>query len=89
MNEIRKKMDDRREMLRQRKIQKGLDKLFNTKFGCKDAFEKIKTNGEQKTLNKFFTTIIEKRTTTLKETYDRIKNQAKNNLLRKVMKQKK
>ena len=86
MNEIRKKMDDRREMLRQRKIQKGLDKLFNTKFGCKDAFDKIKTNGEQKTLNKFFTTIIEKRTTTLKETYDRIKNQAKNNLLRKVMK---
>lgn len=86
MSEIRKKMDNRREMLRQRKIQKGLDKLFKTKFGCKDAFDKIKSDGEQKVLNNFFTKIIERRKTTIIETYDRIKNQAKNNLLRKIMK---
>ena len=85
MSEIRKKMDNRREMLRQRKIQKGLDKMFKIKFGCKDAFDKIKSNGEEKTLNNFFNKLTERRTNTIKETYDKIKNQAKNNLLRKIM----
>ena len=90
MKKIRNKLNNKNNILKQNKIQKGIDKLnsYKNKFKCKKAFNKIKEKRKNKINSDLFNFLINKRKNLLKTAFDKIKEQRKNNLIKNLLKKK-
>ena len=86
MNDIKRKIQKKNEMLKKLRIEKGLNKIFNIPYNSKYIFDKIVSEKNRNIFNKFNNILINKRKDNLKEIFETIKNTAKNNLLNKIFK---
>ena len=80
------KINKDKELARKLKIQKGLEKLLNIKFGSKYVIDKIKSENNRNIFNQFNDMLKAKRYDILKDCFDKIKKRAFDNVLRKAMK---
>ena len=83
---FQEKINNDKELARQLKIKNGLEKLFNIKFGCKYALDKINSEKNRNTFIKFNNDLENKRLDTLKNCLDSIKQKKKDNILENVLK---
>ena len=79
------KINKDKELARKLKIQKGLEKLLNIKFGCKYVFDKIESENNRKIFEQFNELLKNKRLDHLKDCFDKIKKRAFDNVLRKAI----
>ena len=74
-----------KELARKLKIQNGLEKLLNIKFGAKYAIDKINSEKNRNIFDKFNNTFKKKRLDILKDCFDKIKKRGIDNVLRKAI----
>jgi hypothetical protein len=73
-------------LARQLKIKNGLEKLFNIKFGSKYALDKINSEKNRNIFKNFNDMLKNKKNDILKECFDKIKERAFYNVLKKAVK---
>ena len=74
-----------KELARKLRIQNGLEKLLNIKFGARYAIDKLISEKNRNIFNKFNNTFKQKRLDTLKECFDKIKKRGVDNVLKKAI----
>ena len=79
------KLNKDKELANKLKIQKGLEKLLNIKFGGKHLLDKLKSENNRHIFNKFNDLLEDKRLDNLYECFDNIRNRAFDNVLRKAI----
>ena len=79
------KVNKDKELARKLKIQKGLEKLLNIKFGSKHVFDRIESENNRKIFEQFNDLLKNKRLDHLKDCFDKIKKRAFDNVLRKAI----
>ena len=84
-NKYQDKLNKDKELANKLKIQRGLEKLINNKFGGKYAINKIKEEANRNKFNKFINVLINNRKNKLKDSLDKIKKQAFDNTLKKAL----
>ena len=85
INEIKRKIQNKNEMIKNLKIEKGLNKLFNIPFNSKYILNKIQSERNKKIFGKFNDILINKRKDIIKDIYKRIKDNVKDNLLNQIL----
>ena len=84
--QIQNKLDQKKELARQLKIKNGLEKLFNIKFGSKYALDKINSEKNRNIFKNFNDMLKNKKNNILKDCFDKIKERAFYNVLKKAVK---
>ena len=84
-NKYQDKLNKDKDLANKLKIQRGLEKLINNKFGGKYAINKIKEEANRNKFNKFINVLINNRKNKLKDSLDKIKKQAFDNTLKKAL----
>ena len=84
MNEIKRKIGNKNEMIKKLKIEKGLDKLSNIGFHSKYILNKILSERNRKIFENFNNTLINKRKGIIKEIFKTIIENVKENTLNKI-----
>ena len=79
------KIQMNKDILKQQKIKDGLDILNNIKFGARYALDKINSEKNRNIFESFNNMLKNKRADILKDCFDRIKQQRKDNVLRNVI----
>jgi hypothetical protein len=82
---IHNKIQSKKELLRQQKIKDGLEKLSNIKFGAKYALDKLYSEKNRNIFERFNVLLKNKRKDTLKDCFDRIKQNRKDNMLNNIV----
>ena len=83
--DILQKCKEKKELNNKIKMNNGLIKLMNAKFGKKYAFDKIKSQRNRDVFRQFNDDLKKHRFNTLKECFDNIKNTAFNNKLKSAI----
>ena len=83
---IQEKLRRKKELARQLKIENGLQKLFNIKFGSRYALDKINSEKNRKIFQRFNDMLKNKRKDILKDCFDKIKQRETDNVLTKAIK---
>ena len=82
---IHDKLQRKKEQLKSQKIKDGLEKLNNIPFGAKYALDKINSEKNRKIFESFNNLLKNKRNNILKDCFDKIKNERKDNTLKNVI----
>ena len=82
---IHNKIQAKKELLRQQKIEDGLEKLSNIKFGAKYALDKLNSEKNRNIFERFNDLLKNKRADTLKDCFDRIKKERKDKVLNNLV----
>jgi len=80
--DILQKCKEQKELNNKLRMNNGLSKLFNIKFGKRYVFDKIKSENNRNIFKKFNDDLKNHKLNTLKECFDKIKNTAFDNKLR-------
>ena len=80
--DILQKCKEQKELNNKLRMNNGLSKLFNIKFGKRYVFDKIKSENNRNIFKKFNDGLKNHKLNTLKECFDKIKNTAFDNKLR-------
>ena len=83
---IQEKLRRKKELARQLKIENGLQKLFNIKFGSRYALDKINSEKNRNIFQRFNDMLKNKRKDILKDCFDKIKQRETDNVLTKAIK---
>ena len=83
---IQAKLRRKKELARQLKIENGLQKLFNIKFGSRYALDKMNSEKNRNIFSRFNDMLKKKRLDILKDCFDNIKKRETDNVLTKVVK---
>ena len=82
---IQNKLRRKKELARQLKIKNGLEKLLNIKFGSRYALDKINSEKNRNIFKNFNDMLKKKKDDILKDCFDKIKQTAFDNVLKKVI----
>ena len=85
MNEIKRKIENKNDMIKKLKIEKGLNKLFNIAFHSKYIFNKILSERNRKIFENFNNILMNKRNDIIKEVFKTIKDNVKDYSLNKIL----
>ena len=84
--EIQKKLNEQKELRRKLRINNGLDKLFNIKYGAKYFFDKLKSARDKNVFKQFNDNLKKHKLNTVKDVFDKIRKTAFDNKLKTVLK---
>ena len=79
------KIQRKKELLKQQKLEEGLEKLANIKFGAKYALDKLNSEKNRNIFERFNNLLKNKREDILKDCFDRIKKERKDNVLKDLL----
>ena len=85
MNEIKRKIENKNDMIKKLKIEKGLNKLFNIAFHSKYIVNKILSERNRKIFENFNNILMNKRNDIIKEVFKAIKDNVKDYSLNKIL----
>ena len=82
---IQDKIQRKKDLLKQNKIKEGLEKLSNIKFGARFALDKLNSEKNRNIFLRFNDLLKNKKGDILKDCFDRIKQQRKDNVVKNLL----